>query len=382
VLSEQVILEDLTADLSKLHALAAIEPQLLMVFGCVTHFSDPALELALSNLFPDAYRVGCSTAGEISNNGVGDNTTVVTAIRFENAKLHIATVAPTEMNSPSKAGKALAQNLKVFEPDGVMMFGLGVDINSSEMVLEGLASELGPSIPVTGGLGGDNGAFQKTYTLCNEGISSSRVVSLGLKGAGFKFSHGCNGGWQPFGPTRKVTRCEQNILYELDGEPALDLCKRYLNEHARDLPLSALQFPFEMLNDPKDTSHLIRTTMSINENDGSLIMAGMIRPGSYLRLMHAHTDYLVDGAEAAALEAIKTSDAPPLNGVAILISCVGRKLVMENRTDEEIDQVRQVLGGNVTVCGFYSQGEISNSQGLLNCQLHNQTMTITYLTEF
>ncbi len=380
--SQQVILDNLATDLDKLHALVTVEPQLLMVFGCVAHFADPALELALRKMFPDALRVGCSTAGEISENGVSDNTTVVTAIHFDHANLHVATVELADISNSSEAGKTLAKHQNKFKPVGVMMFGLGVDINSSEILLEGMVNELGTSIPITGGLGGDNGAFQQTYTLCNEGISSSRVVSLGFKGAGFKFSHGCYGGWQPFGPTRKVTRCEQNILYELDGEPALDLCKRYLDEHARDLPVSALQFPFEMLDDPKDKSHLIRTTMSINESDGSLIMAGMIRPGSYLRLMHAHTDYLVDGAETAALEAIKMSDVRPLDGVAILISCVGRKWVMGDRTDEEIDQVRQVLGENVAVCGFYSHGEISLGQGLLNCQLHNQTMTITYLSEF
>ncbi|MDX8386433.1 MAG: FIST N-terminal domain-containing protein [Gallionella sp.] len=378
--SQQVLLGNLTPDLNKLQALATIEPQLLMVFGCVAHFSDPVLEQALRRSFPDALRIGCSTAGEIHLNGVSDGTTVVTAIHFDRTELQVVTTELPDMAASQAAGENLAQPLSAFSPDAVIVFGQGVNINGSAMIA-GMVQHLGATLPITGGLAGDNGAFKKSYTLCNEGVSSSRLVALGLKGPDLVFAHSCYGGWKPFGPIRKVTRSENNILYELDDEPALELYKRYLGKYADDLPGSALLFPFEMLDDPKQPTNIMRTTLGINESDGSMIMAGEIKPGCYLRMMHAVTDALVDGADTAAQATLEQVRGKPQDCLVILISCVGRKMVMGARTEEEISQVRQVLGENVPLCGFYSNGEITPGVGTLDCKLHNQTMTITYLTE-
>jgi len=44
------------------------------------------------------------------------------------------------------------------------------------------------------------------------------------------------GGWDPFGPERLITKSKENILYELDGQSALELYKKYLGEHAKVFP--------------------------------------------------------------------------------------------------------------------------------------------------
>jgi hypothetical protein len=170
------------------------------------------------------------------------------------------------------------------------------------------------------------------------------------------------------------------VLYELDGEPALAVYKRYLGEHAKGLPASGLLFPFAMLGDDHSASGLIRTILGVDEAAGSLTLAGDIEANGYLKLMHSNTDALVDGAEAAA-QAAQAMLTPKGTGLALLVSCVGRKLVMGGRVDEEVEAVGDVFGLGATLTGFYSYGEISPSEGLSECKLHNQTMTITYLSE-
>lgn len=236
---------------------------------------------------------------------------------------------------------------------------------------------------ISGGLAADGGQFRQTSTLGPDGIATDRIVAVGLYGNRIALSYGSFAGWEPFGPARKVTRCVDNVLFELDGVRALDIYKSYLGDYARDLPGSGLLFPFEMLGPGREQSKVFRTILGIDEAAGSLTLAGDIDPQGYLKLMHSSTDTLICGAETAAQLASDSArdsdtDAPRL---ALLVSCVGRKLVMGDRVDEEVEAVAGILGSRTTVCGFYSNGEIAGSGNGSDCRLHNQTMTITWLTE-
>lgn len=376
----QTVLVNLPEDLTKLADLTAIRPNLVLVFGFTGHFAGNELYPGLREYFPEAELVGCSTAGEIAPGGVINHGTVVTAIHLEYSSYCVATAELPAMEQSFEAGAVLARQLRQEALRAVIVFGQGVAINGSAMI-NGMVSELGAQMPITGGLAGDDGAFKKTYTLSSAGISSQHLVALGLLGQKIVFAHGSFGGWKPFGPTRKVTRCVGNILYELDGEPALAVYKRYLGDYARELPGSGLLFPFEMLSDAGESLGQIRTILGVDEEQGSLVLAGVINPDGYLRLMHAHTNDLVDGAETAAHATI--DGVPPHQGQALglLVSCVGRKLVMGGRVDEEVEAVQDVLGASTVLCGFYSNGEICPGYQLEACSLHNQTMTITYLAE-
>jgi hypothetical protein len=375
---QQITLKDLSGFHQQLGPLSALAPNLVFIFGTPAFFSGGDAG-ALGDIFPGATLIGCSTAGEVSMTGVQDGTVVVTAVRLERARILAGSTDLASMADSRTAGERLAKDIAAPDLRAVLVFGQGININGSALV-EGMTGVLGTAVPITGGLAGDNGAFAQTWTIGKDGVSDQAIVAVGLAGDALQVGHGSFGGWETFGPARKVTRCEGNVLYELDGEPALEIYKRYLGEYARDLPASGLLFPFAMLGDDLNAIGLIRTILGIDEKQGSLTLAGEIKQDGYLKLMHASTDALVDGAEAAAKAVIAMTKLPQ-PALAILVSCVGRKLVMGDRVDEEVEAVAAVLGKGVVRTGFYSYGEISPFAPGVSCKLHNQTMTITTIAE-
>jgi hypothetical protein len=356
--------------------LAALQPQLVLIFGSVSALTEPKLLQRLLEAFGDASLAGCTTAGEISGDGVSDGQLVVTALHFDEPGFQVATTTLAGMDDSAAAGLRLARQLTRAGLHDVLVLGQGVGINGSALI-EGFRDGLPPNVKISGGLAGDGGAFKRSFTLSREAVSSDQLVAIGFHAPRLEMRHGSFHGWQHFGPARKVTRSEGNVLFELDGSPALEVYKRYLGDYAKDLPGSGLLFPFEMLGAERQELGLIRTILGVDDANGSLVLAGAIDPSGYLRLMHASTDSLVDGAREAALSVGHSGD-----GLALLVSCVGRKLVMGARVDDEIDAVNEVFGPGTQLAGFYSNGEISPSQhGGSACHLHNQTMTITHLSE-
>lgn len=363
----------------RVKVLADFDPSLVLVFASIDYFSSPELADALKAACPQAIVLGCSTAGEISGDGVDDGSCILTGVAFDKVPLRAATTSLHGMDDSWAAGQRLGQQLLAPDLKAILLFGPGTQINGSALV-DGLLGSVGPQVTVTGGLAGDGGAFRQTFTLGPAGISDHEVVAVGLYGEHLRIGHGSFGGWEAFGPARKVTRCASNILYELDGEPALEVYKRYLGDHARHLPASGLLFPFAMLGEDHAALGLIRTILSVDEAEGSLTLAGEVDANGYLKLMHASTDKLVGGAEVAAEAAATALDAEKTS-LAILVSCVGRKLVMGSRVDEEVEAVAEVFGHKALLTGFYSYGEISPFVADGACRLHNQTMTISCLGE-
>ena len=366
-------------DAATLRPLAEIEPNLVLVFAAPRFFTAPDFAEQLTAAFPAARRVAVSTAGEISSKGVSEDSAVISAIRFERTPFRVVATDIAGMADSTAAGRRLAEQLQAPDLKAVILLSQGVAVNGSDLIA-GVVEVLGRDIPLTGGLAGDYGAFTQTWTLLDETVSDRMLLAIGLYGAAIEFAHGSFGGWQSFGPARRATRVKGNVLFELDGEPALEIYRRYLGEYAKDLPASGLLFPFAILTDDRQESGLIRTLLSVDESDGSLTLAGDIPPDGFLKLMHASTEALVDGAEAAA-EAARDMLEADGQGLALLVSCIGRKLVMGDRVDEEVEAVGAVFGQGCQLTGFYSNGEISPFIESTDCKLHNQTMTITYLRE-
>jgi hypothetical protein len=258
----------------------------------------------------------------------------------------------------------------------VFVLSKGTDVNGSELV-RGLNAGLPPEVVVTGGLAGDGARFGKTWVMHDGTCTGNAVVAAGLYGDAVRVSHGSQGGWDTFGPERVVTNSRGNVLYTLDGKPALALYKEYLGDRAAGLPGSALLFPLALRADNTERTSVVRTVLGVDEDTQSMIFAGDIQTGSYAKLMRANFDRLILGAQAAGTAALGAHDGPAL---CVAISCVGRRLVLGERTEEEIEAALEVLPKHTTQVGFYSYGELS-PQATGRCDLHNQTMTLTVVSE-
>ncbi len=377
--TQQIHLKNINELNSGLDAITSFSPDLIIAFGSVNYFDSPLLAQQLKTAAPEAVISGCSTAGEIAADRVYDNSCIITLVKFDHSQVKAVTTRIENMNDSFNAGTRLGQALPKDELSGVLILGTGVAINGSALV-SGLQSTLPAGVTISGGLAADGGAFKQTWTLGPAGSTDNNLVAIGLYGSHLRLQYGTFAGWEPFGPTRKVTRSEENVLYELDGEPALSIYKRYLGEYAKDLPGSGLLFPFEMLGSALEKQGIFRTILAVNEDTGSLTLAGDIDPNGYLRLMHASTEKLIQGAETAAQTATH-SGTHQGNSLALLVSCIGRKLVMGDRVDEEVEAVADTLGKNTCITGFYSNGEIAGTSFHSECRLHNQTMTITWISE-
>ena len=358
------------------------QPHLILVFGARAGLEASQVISRFESLHPDAILVGCSTAGEIEGTQVHDGSVVATLIHFEKTRIAASEALVTSAEDSRAAGEQLARQLSQ-QPDlvnlrHVLVLSDGLNVNGTTLA-QSLRQNLPAHVAVTGGLAGDGDQFASTRVVMNGTVKDKRVVAIGLYGDHLTIGYGSLGGWDSFGPQRMVTKSEGNVLYELDGQSALDLYKQYLGSHAADLPGSALLFPLS-IHAPDDETNLVRTVLSIDEVNKSMTFAGDIPQGHYARLMKANCDRLVDGAAGAATNGRqRLGDARA--ELAILISCVGRKLVLKQRVEEEVEAVREVLGDQAVLTGFYSYGEICPSWAFTQCDLHNQTMTITTLSE-
>jgi hypothetical protein len=352
-------------------------PQLVFAFASPALVRDPQTWENLRSRWPTAALVAASTAGEICGTHVLDDTVATTAIELEKTRVRAVRVEVPEGDASDATGVLLAERLAGEGLRHVFVLSDGLKVNGSSLV-RGLREHLPKGASVTGGLCGDGSRFERTHVCLDRLEEQAGVVGIGFYGEHLKVGMGSMGGWDSFGPERRVTRSEGNVVFELDGESALALHQRYLGEHAAGLPASGLLFPLTV-RAKRDEPGVVRAILAVDRERGSLTFAGDVPAGYYARLMRANFDRLVDGSSGAARTARDAlSTAPEL---AILVSCVGRKLVLKQRIEEEIEGAEAALGSGTVMTGFYSYGEIAPLASDGRSELHNQTMTITAFAE-
>lgn len=351
---------------------------LVLAFGTKTVLSENDLNAILKNEFPQADVVQASTSGQIYDDAVSENIVSVTAIQLEKTTHRAVNIRIQDFENSFDAGRSLANSLAQEGLTYVLVISDGALVNGSELV-RGIHEIIDHRIPVTGGLAGDDANFVSTLTGLNQVPAPGVIVAVGFYGDQLVVGHGTMGGWDLFGPEREITKSSSNVLYEIDGKNALELYKMYLGNYADELPGSALLFPLAVKI--RDTDEpLVRTILSIDQNKQSMVFAGDVPVGSKVRFMRANFDRVIDAASHAGYSALKMQEGNPPK-LALLISCVGRKIILDSRTEEEILAVREAVGDATFITGFYSYGEISPLTPHARCELHNQTMTITTFDE-
>ncbi len=351
---------------------------LVLLFGSssLLDSADPLGELIED--YPESIVIGCSTAGEILGTQISDESVSAAIVRFAHTDLRMASAPAHSAEDSFKAGEGIARQLNDSRLKGIFVLSDGLNGNGSELV-RGLNSQVPSSVVVTGGLAGDGDRFRRTWVLQDRRPQPGFVTAVGFYGDRIHIGHGSKGGWDRFGPERRVTKSRGSILFELDGRPALQLYKEYLGDRANGLPATGLLFPLALRCDQSDSKSLVRTILAVNEGEQSLTFAGDIPEGAFAQLMKAKFDRLVQAASEAA-SSTKLSGDGDSSTLAIAISCVGRRLVLGERTEEETEATLDVLPKGTQQIGFYSYGEISPyTTG--TCDLHNQTMMLTTLSE-
>jgi hypothetical protein len=349
----------------------------LLAFGGTSAVTDKSLWNDVLRRHPGAIVLGCSTGGEIHGSDVLDESLSVTSLSFDRTRLKCAEATVENASGSFNAGKTIGQSLAAPDLKTIFLLSDGTRVNGSELI-RGVRAHTGNKVVITGGLAGDGPRFGTTYVGLNDAPVPGRVAAVGFYGDAIAVGHGSAGGWDVFGPERQITRSKGNVLYELNGKPALDLYKHYLGDDAERLPGSALLFPLKVFPPDRPNEALTRTIVAIDEKERAMTFAGDMPQGYSAQLMRGNFDRLIEGAADAAHQAALT---PPGDRVAVLVSCIGRKLLLGQRICEEVEAVKDVFGDGTALTGFYSYGEVSPHSATDCAELHNQTMTITVFGE-
>jgi hypothetical protein len=356
---------------------------LVFFFGSRQALACGARYRELRAMYPDAHILGCSTGGQIRNQDVSDDEIAAAAIRFDATPLRVACEPAPAPERSRACGEAIGRALAAPSLVGIFVLSDGLNVNGSELVA-GIIGAVGKQVSVTGGLAGDGAEFRETLVGADCPPRKQVVAAVGFYGTAIRIGHGSAGGWDEFGPRRQITRSRGNVLFEFDGEPALDLYERYLGEdEARGLPGSGLLFPLRIFDPERPDHDIVRTILAVDHQARSMTFAGDVPEGWTAQLMRGNFDRLAAGAAMAARQAAD-GVGPGRTGsdqVAILVSCIGRRLLMGQHTADELEAASAEFGPHIPQLGFYSYGEISPHRVSGVCELHNQTMTVTTIAE-
>ncbi len=359
-------------------AFKKLKNPLVLVFGNRYMLEEDNIYAEIKKIVPTGHIVFGSTSGEILKDAVYEGSVVLTAIEFERSSFMVKRSNIYDFkNDDTLLGEKLMDKFPAKNLKHLFVVSEGSMVNGSALI-NGFEKKKEVGMGLSGGLCGDDARFERTLASYNENPKEGEIIAIGFYGGTLEITSANYGGWTPFGPERIITKSNNNLLYELDGKPALDLYKNYLGEKAKDLPESALLYPLSV-KAKVDEEPIVRTILNIDHDDNSMVLAGDVPEGSKVQLMMSSVDDIANGANLAAQLAMKKRKTKP--ELALLVSCIGRKLVMDQRTEEEIEEVQSVIGAESIICGFYSYGEMAPFSDNTVCRLHNQTMTLTLFSE-
>jgi hypothetical protein len=355
---------------------------LVLAFGSTAQVKNLETYKQLLSWYPKAEIVLGSSAGEILGANVSDDTVVVTAISFKDTVIKTFKAEINTFEESYDVGLQLSKKISTEGLVHVMIFTDGLKVNGSKFIA-GLQESVLKNISITGGFAGDGMDFKETALGLNDSAKSGNIIAVGFYGNSLKVGYGSLGGWDSFGVERIITKSHDNILYEMDGKPALPLFKEYLGEKAKDLPASGLLFPLNIrikTHSGKEVN-IVRSFLKVDEETQSITFFADVPEGVPARLMKANFDRLIEASGGAATMSLVGLDnnKPEL---AILVPCIGRKAVLKERTEEELDEVKNIIGDQAVMAGFYGYGEFCPSDpNEKRCHIHNQTMTLTTFKE-
>lgn len=317
------------------------------------------------------------SGGQIVDEHLIDDELCMVAIQWEHSTSKGFITDCTSFEQTRKVASAAAQAIMSETLRHVLVFADAQHINGTEL-LKGLYDVLPAHIGVSGGLASDGKTIKQSRVGLNHNPQNHKIAVIGLYGDRLQIHCSAQSGWLPFGPIRTVTKAQENKLFEADGLPVFDIYKQYINANdAQDLTTHSLYHPLAVLN--KDGSDFaIRAIVALDAEEKSLTLTCDIPQGSIFQLTHCHYKGVIAGAEEAAEQIRQHANLD--HAFVLMVDCIARRLLLGMKTEDELEVVKEVLP-NTPCIGFYSHGEIAWHRNNNSCKLHNQTMTMTSISE-
>lgn len=326
--------------------------------------------------YPGINIISCSTSGEVYLSELKEEAVTGMAVAFAKTQTEVYTASLKGKDQSKALGRELASNFSKPGLKHVLVFGDGWLVNGSDMI-RGMYEVLTQGVSVSGGLAGDGANFSKTLVGLNSQIDQRMAVAIGLYGDHIDIGFGSHGGWSELGDSFIVTESAGREVLKLGNERAFDLYEQFLGDDADGLPGTALLYPVAVWL-PGAEDYVVRTVFNIDEVRGSITLGEAVPKGTRLQFMRARFDDLLQGVKKAAEEAKRNLSQTP--ELALMVSCIGRKLLFNQQIEEEISATHNVLGKDACIGGFYSYGEICPVNKDL-AALHHQMLTLTVFAE-
>ncbi|MFN6569743.1 FIST signal transduction protein [Dendronalium sp. ChiSLP03b] len=356
------------------HSLAGIIPQAGLLFAAID-FDHVLILQRIRDTFPGIELIGGTTNGEISS-----------VLEFQQDSLTLMLFAADEVEIRAGIGRGASKNptlaaqvaiaqakaKSIYQPQICLTFPDSLTSNGV-LILEGLKQSLGEHIPIIGGMAADDYTFDKTYQFFQDEVLSDSVPVLLFSGR-LLFSHGVASGWTPISQRGRVTKVDGNVVYEIDGQRALDFYQHYLGveQFAANYAIHALAV-FE----DRDRFYM-RAPNAYDRQSGSVTFFSDIPEQAVVQITDASRDDILLASEESLKNALADySGVEPT--AALLISCAARRRILGTLAREEYQLVKTRLPETLPCCGFYAYGEIAPLVSGGQTQFHNKTFVTLLL---
>jgi hypothetical protein len=349
-------------------------PVLAIVFTAPSHNSE-AISAIFTQLKINVF--GCSTAGEIHNSHLSEGGISVLLLEIEKKYFNIKLIENTD--GITKTAFDLAMHSKsAFEQPALLVLSAGLR-NDGEEIVHGLKSIIKDEFPVFGGLAGDDLKMIDTVIFSNYKHSTNGLIGLTFDNEKVELQGLAESGWAAVGPEHTVTSAENNILYEINNKPALEVFTKYFgyfdNPGMEENLISTMSAQYPLQVKRGDDYMVLRAPMSANEEDGSMMLVGAVHNGDNFRFSMAPGFEIID----KTIEKFQTWEQNQTQPDAlILFSCKGRHAALGPLLENEIEGIYKKW--KKPMVGFLSYGEIGNLEGK-TCDFHNETCCLVTIKE-
>lgn len=303
---------------------------------------------------------------------------------YFNAACVKETAAKTNLAVGSELGEKLLYGCKGVHRNFSIIFA-DTSASDSEGIITGMQEKLGKSFPLIGASMPPKTDHQKNSLYFNTEILNNACCGV-LWGGRLNFSLGIEHGWQPLGKPRYVTKASDDMVYEIDAEPAVNLYREYfakeIPELRKDLNRLAVFYPLGIAVSEKK-EFLLRSVTEI-KNDGSLVFQGEVPEKSCVRLMISSKESCLESASGAAHAAAKNIKGKKIK-FALVLSSLARYELWGRSANQEIQAVQSVLGMDVPLAGIYTQAEqaplSSLNYSLGKTYFHNNSIAVLAITD-